>query len=164
MRQILALRRVLGLAWKLSVKEARRKCHSLASPGALIMSGHQTVQQYFKNITIVKDLHDTAIANNMSAVQGTNSRLMRSLPSVCSFMSWLYPFADRPLALSSFTETHPGFLFLKHDCQLIPCSLEIIAKKKEIPYQVVILFHRLIPACSRSDSLQLSFLYTYLYF
>lgn len=34
-----------------------------------------------------KDLCDMAIANNVSAVQDTNSRLLRSLPSVCGFMS-----------------------------------------------------------------------------
>lgn len=49
------------------------------------MSGHLTVQWYFRNITVLKDLHDSAVAYNMSAVQGTNSRLL-SLPSICSFM------------------------------------------------------------------------------
>lgn len=56
-------------------------------------------------------------------------------------MSWLCPFADWPLAFRSFPETCLAFL-LKHNCQLLPCRLEIIATKlkNEIPFQVVILF------------------------
>lgn len=49
------------LTWKLAVKEARKRYHTLTSPGALIMSGHLTVQRHFRNGTVVKDLHDTAI-------------------------------------------------------------------------------------------------------
>lgn len=40
-----------------------------------------------QNYHCCKDLRDMAIANNMSAVQDTDSRLLRSLPSVCGFMS-----------------------------------------------------------------------------
>lgn len=98
------------LAWKLAVKETRKRHHTLTSPGALIMSRHLTVQQHFKNGTVMKDLHDTAIANSTRAVQATYSRLLRSLPSVCSFMTWLYPSADRPLALRSFPKTQWVFL------------------------------------------------------
>lgn len=51
------------------------------------MSGHLTVQQHFKNGTVVKDLHDTAIANSTRTVQGTYSGLLRIVPSVCSFVT-----------------------------------------------------------------------------
>lgn len=107
------------LAWKLAVKETRKRYHTLTSPRALIMSGHLTQQRHFKNGTVMKDLHDTAIANNTRALQGTYSGLLRSLPSVCSFMTWLCPSADRPLALRSFPKTQP--VFLKYNCQLLPC-------------------------------------------
>lgn len=100
------------LAWKLAVKETRKRYHTLTSPRALIMSGHLTLQRHFKNGTVMKDLHDTAIANNTRALQGTYSGLLRSLPSVCSFMTWLCPSADRPLALRSFPKTQPVFLIL----------------------------------------------------
>lgn len=107
------------LAWKLAVKEARKRYHTLASPGALIMSGHLTVWWHFKRGTVMKDLHGTAIANNTRAIQGTYSRLLRSLPSVCSFMTWLCPSANRPLALRNFPKTQA--VFLKYNCQLLPC-------------------------------------------
>lgn len=101
------------LAWKLAVKETRKGHHTLTSPGDLIMSGHLTVQRHFKNGTVMKDLHDTAIANNTRAVQSTYSRLLRSLPSVCSFMTWLCPSTDRPLALRSFPKTQPSLSQVK---------------------------------------------------
>lgn len=68
------------------------------------MSGHLVVQRHFKNGTVMKDLHDTAIANNTRAVQGTYSKFLRSLPSVSSFMTRLCPSADRPLAFEEFSK------------------------------------------------------------